>query len=151
LQTQPTLSQKRSAAAKARWAKASDEEKRAHASKMLEARWAEPKAANRNGQATRTELASAFEALDRMDDEAALQAAKRALSGNGLAKPIALVDAVIVVQDALESGELELVAEDGKARFYIPRRRRLSPGEVEAVTEDDGRTAYYLVTRERVA
>jgi hypothetical protein len=44
----------------------------------------------------------------------------------GHAQPITLVDAVIVVQDALERGELELVAHDGKPAFYRVTRERIA-------------------------
>jgi hypothetical protein len=48
------------------------------------------------------------------------------MSGNGHAQPITLVDAVLVVQDALERGELELVAHDGKPAFYRVTRERIA-------------------------
>jgi phage major head subunit gpT-like protein len=160
LQTQNTPNAKRAAGAKARWANMSAEERRAQTAKARENRWGKPKPANGNGKSVRNELASAFEQIAAMEQAKlqeqaaefqALNDAKRALNGNGHAQSITIVDACIVVQDALQRGELEMVAHDGKAAFVHVARRRLAPGEVEAATEADGGTAYYLLTRERIA
>jgi hypothetical protein len=129
------------------WDAKSDEEKRAHIEKMTAGRAAkrrpglaklmtEPSILEQqeserfrqdNGLSIREELADAFDAVERADAEfKAFNAAKRALIGNGSAKPITLLDAVIIVQDALERGELELVAHDGKPAFYKVTRERIA-------------------------
>jgi hypothetical protein len=100
-----------------------------HVDKMVRARYGYRKGekATANGSGIRPDLAAAFDAIaaditalsDEKDaDVQALGDAKLALSGNGHTKPISLVDACIVVQDAIERGELRFHAEDGKPAFY---------------------------------
>lgn len=121
------------------WDAKSDDEKRAHIAKMTAGRQRARKAgieaerqppANGNGQSPRNELAAAFETFERMEAEAAelkaLDDAKRALTGNSHAKPIALLDAVLVVQDALERGELELGPDSDRPSFYRVTRERIA-------------------------
>lgn len=85
-----------------------------------------------NGQSPRKAVDAAWtqyvdDGVDGSADAAALQEAKRALSGSGHTQPIiTLLDAVIVVQDALQRGELELAAHDGKPAFYRVTRERVA-------------------------
>jgi hypothetical protein len=106
------------------WDAKSDEEKRAHIAKMTAGRQRARKAANGNG--IRPDIAAAVALADKTVAEfQALNDAKRALSGNATTR-MNLVDAVIIVQDALERGELELVAHDGKPAFYKVTRERVA-------------------------
>jgi hypothetical protein len=115
MQTERTPNPRRVAAGKRTW-------------EMLQAKRAEAarQPANGNGHSPRGELAEAFDSLmtplealrEHVTDEQAIHDVEPAMSGNGHAQPITLVDAVLVVQDALERGELELVAHDGKPAFY---------------------------------
>jgi hypothetical protein len=105
---------------------------------MHEARWGKPKPANGNGQeyaaaldaaeTARRDLARAWTDFvdDGVDgsDVASLQEAKRALS-NGRAN-LDITYAIREVQAAILRGEVEAVAEDGKLAFYRVTRERVA-------------------------
>jgi hypothetical protein len=118
LQTQ-TPNPRRVAAGKKRWEQKSDQEKQAHASKMLEARWGKREPENGIGE-------SVADGVDGSAEERALNDAKHALSRKLWGPDVDLVHAIRAVQSAILRGEVEAVVEDAKLAFYVVTRERVA-------------------------
>jgi hypothetical protein len=123
-----------SRAGKARWAqrKASGEAD-AHIHKMVMARYGYRKgdAASGNGQSPRMAVADAWvqftaDGVDGSADVAVLQEAGGVLTDKASPSNILLRDAVRLVLAAKAAGEVEVVAEDGKLAFYVVTRERVA-------------------------
>jgi hypothetical protein len=92
------------------------------------------KAANGNGKSPRSELASVFDAAmadadvlreEKVAEFKALNDAKRALRGDGH-PGFDITAAIREVQSAILRGEVEVVAEDGRVAFYLVTRERIA-------------------------